>query len=173
MNATMNATLVERAREFARRRHADQLRKYTAEPYFVHLEDVARIVGDLGLPEEIVAAAYLHDVLEDTATTRAELEEQFGPRVADLVEQVTDVSQPADGNRAKRKALDCAHLAEAEADAQSIKLADVISNSANIAERDPGFAKVYLREKDALLDVLTKGHPALIARAKAQVRGAV
>src|ERR1700716_264036 len=122
----MNATLVERAREFARRKHADQLRKYTGEPYFVHLEEVARIVENLGFSEDVVAAAYLHDVLEDTATTRAELEEQFGPRVADLVAQVTDVSRPADGNRAKRKALDCAHLAQAEADAQSIKLADLI-----------------------------------------------
>ncbi|UEM08567.1 HD domain-containing protein [Bradyrhizobium barranii subsp. barranii] len=57
--------LIFRAREFARERHSAQARRYTGEPYFVHLEEVARMIELAGRPEESIAAAWLHDVIED------------------------------------------------------------------------------------------------------------
>jgi hypothetical protein len=80
---------------------------------------------------------------------------------------LTDVSAAADGNRAVRKAIDLAHTAKACADAKTIKLADLLSNTASIVEHDPGFARVYLKEKSAMLAVMTDGDATLLARAKA------
>jgi hypothetical protein len=81
----------------------------------------------------------------------------FGADIAALVGWLTDVSKPEDGNRAHRKAMDREHTAAAPAEAQTIKLADLISNSKSIMEHDPAFAKTYLEEKRLLLAVMTKG----------------
>lgn len=170
MTIPSETPLVARARAFATHAHAAQRRKYTGEPYIVHPEEVARIVADAGLPEAVIAAAWLHDVVEDCGVTGGELESEFGAEVARLVLEVTDVSRPEDGNRATRKALDRDHLASASAEGQSIKLADLISNTVSIVERDPHFATVYLREKRDLLEILTRGHPDLHRRASAQAR---
>jgi hypothetical protein len=78
-----------------------------------------------------------------------------------LVEQLTDVSRPEDGNRAKRKAIDRAHTAKASPEAKTIKLADLIDNTRSIVELDPGFAKIYLVEKVLLLEVLQEGDAGL------------
>ena len=107
------------------------------------------------------AAALLHDVVEDTPVTIELVRLQFGGEVADLVADLTDVSKPEDGNRVVRKELDRQHSAQASPEAQTIKLADLISNSKSIMEHDPRFAKVYMREKSALLEVLVQGHPTL------------
>jgi (p)ppGpp synthase/HD superfamily hydrolase len=163
---TMNQ-LIEKAKAFAALKHATHVRKYTGVPYFTHLANVAALVAAHGGTPEMVAAAYLHDTLEDTATTYGELVAVFGTRVATLVAEVTDQSTLADGNRAKRKAMDLAHLAKASAAGQTIKLADLIDNGRDIAAHDKGFARVYLREKAALLKVLTKGNPVLMALATA------
>ncbi len=162
--------IVTRAKKFAKRKHASQVRKYTGEPYFVHCEEVAGILADHGFRPEVVAAAYLHDTLEDTDTTLQELLAEFGPDVLSLVMQVTDVSLPGDGNRKVRKALDRDHLAAASAEGQSIKLADLISNSRSIAEHDPSFAKVYLEEKRELLQVMTRGDRRLWEQAVRQTQ---
>lgn len=162
--------LIERARAMATRAHAGQVRKYTGEPYIVHPEEVARIVADAGLPAAAVAAAWLHDVIEDCEVTAEEIATEVSPEVAELVQQLTDVSRPADGNRRIRKRLDRDRLAKASPVAQSIKLADLISNTPSIAEHDPEFARVWLREKRELLDVLTKGDRRLYDRAREQVR---
>jgi hypothetical protein len=74
---------------------------------------------------------------------------------------MTDISQPQDGNRATRKAIDREHTARAPAEAQTIKLADLISNSKSIMKHDPAFAKTYLEEKRLLLEVMTKGDKGL------------
>ena len=100
----------------------------------------------------------LHDVVEDTPVTIKDIEDEFGPRVASMVDDLTDVSKPEDGNRAVRKELDRQHTAKASPDAQTVKLADLISNSLSIMEDDPSFAKVYMKEKALLLEVLTKGN---------------
>ena len=164
-------TLVEHARIFATAAHADvgQTRKYTGEPYVVHPIEVASIVKNAGGTEAMVAAALLHDVLEDTGVTFDLLVDQFGSEVAELVLWLTDVSRPEDGNRSTRKALDRQHSAAAPADAQTVKVADLISNTRSIVAHDPGFAKTYLEEKRLLLDVLTKADPLLLTVARQQV----
>ena len=162
---------VERAKVFATAAHAavGQTRKYTGEPYVVHPIEVASLVESVGGTEAMVAAALLHDVLEDTGVTVDVLEEQFGSEVADLVLWLTDVSNPDDGNRSTRKALDRQHSAAAPAAAQTIKVADLISNTRSIVAHDPGFAKVYLEEKRLLLEVLTRADPTLLTMAREQV----
>jgi (p)ppGpp synthase/HD superfamily hydrolase len=117
----------------------------------------------------MIAAALLHDVIEDTGCTFTDIHMSFGIEIATLVGWLTDVSKPEDGNRATRKAIDRAHTAEAPAEAQTIKLADLISNSRSIMAHDPEFAKVYLAEKRLLLQVLTKGDRGLHARASEMV----
>ena len=155
--------IVKRASEFASRAHNGQVRKYTGEPYFGHPVEVMEIVSEVIDDPEVHAAALLHDVVEDTPVTIKDIEDEFGPRVASMVDDLTDVSKPEDGNRALRKELDRQHTAKASPDAQTVKLADLISNSLSIVEEDPHFAKVYMREKALLLEVLTKGNPHLFA----------
>lgn len=139
-----------------------QKRKYTGEPYHLHpLEVAARVSETEFCTEEMVVAALLHDVVEDTEITLDLVARQFGIIVAMYVEQLTEVSKPEDGNRAARKAIDLAHTARASPEAKTIKLADLISNSQSIVERDPEFAKVYLAEKRALLEVLKEGDATL------------
>jgi (p)ppGpp synthase/HD superfamily hydrolase len=156
-----NTALIERARAFAREKHASHFRKYTNLPYYTHLENVADLVASVTSDEEVIAAALLHDSLEDTDVTFSELVLHFGNRVADLVNEVTDVSTKADGNRAKRKGIDRDHLANASADGATVKLADLIDNSRDIEKHDARFAKMYLAEKRALLEVLKAGNSTL------------
>lgn len=166
--------IISRASFFAEKRHENQRRKYTNEPYFVHLMEVARLLVKArersGLRDEhLVAAGYLHDILEDTDTTFEELVATFGGDIAGLVLEVTDISKPGDGNRATRKAIDREHLSRSSPRGATLKLADLISNSRDIIPHDPEFAKVYLAEKRDLLPFLRHGDPELFRRASEQV----
>jgi len=164
--------IVRKAQVYAMAAHAavGQKRKYTGEPYIVHPAEVASIVASVpGSTPDMVAAAWLHDVVEDTGCTFTDIHMAFGADIAALVGWLTDVSRPEDGKRAVRKAIDREHTAQAPAEAQTIKLADLISNSKSIMAHDPGFAKTYLEEKRLLLEVLTKGDPELHARASSYV----
>jgi (p)ppGpp synthase/HD superfamily hydrolase len=158
---------VERARVFATAAHSavGQLRKYTNEPYIVHPAEVVSIVRSVPHTEAMLAAAWLHDVVEDTGVTIETVRAEFGAEVADLVSWLTDVSRPEDGNRAHRKAMDREHTAAAPAEAQTVKLADLISNTRSIMAHDPKFAVTYLEEKRALLAVMTRGDAGLHAQA--------
>lgn len=157
-----------RAKEFATRYHAsiDQRRKYTDEPYINHPAAVVELVRSVPHTEAMICAAWLHDVVEDTPATLDEVEREFGSEVAALVEMLTDVSKPGDGNREARKAIDREHTAKASPSAKTIKLADLIHNSRSIAERDPDFSKVYLKEKALLLEVLQEGNATLLTMAR-------
>ena len=157
--------MVQRAIWFATQAHAGQTRKYTGEPYVNHPVEVMQLVNTVTDDPEILAAAVLHDVVEDTPATIMNIRIGFSPRVAELVDDLTDVSKPQDGNRATRKELDRQHTAKASPDAKTIKLADLISNSHSIVKDDPNFAKVYMKEKAALLEVLTEGNAELFRQA--------
>jgi len=163
---TRSQSLIDYAYRFAKTRHGDQKRKYTHEPYINHPVAVARIVASVTDDCEAISAAFLHDVLEDTETEYEELCRcGFGRNIADLVMEVTDVSRPEDGNRTIRKALDLEHLAKASSLGQTIKLADLIHNTESIMAYDQGFARLYMKEKKALLEVLKGGDPTLYAQA--------
>lgn len=160
-------TLIERAAKFASDAHEsiNQKRKYSGLPYFVHCEQVANIVKQIGGSPEMIAAAYLHDTVEDTPVTLEDIQKEFGSEVAILVEMLTDVSKREDGNRRVRKQMDLDHTALASPQAQTIKVADLIANAPDIVHNDPSFGVVFVREKEALLKVLTKANPTLLARA--------
>ena len=155
--------LVQRAKEFATRAHAsiDQRRKYTGDPYIVHPAEVVEIVKTVEHSDDMLAAAWLHDVVEDTPVTIAEIQAEFGETVALFVHGLTDASKPEDGNRAARKAIDREWIAMGYPPEKTIKLADLISNTRSIVEHDPKFAKVYLQEKRLLLEVLKAGDQVL------------
>jgi (p)ppGpp synthase/HD superfamily hydrolase len=158
----------ERAKAFATHWHAsiDQRRRYSNEEYINHPAGVVEIVRSVPHTEAMLCAAWLHDVVEDTPATLADVEREFGTEVAELVEMLTDVSRPEDGNRAVRKEMDRLHTAMASPSAKTIKLADLIHNSQSILQFDPGFARVYLREKRLLLDVLQEGDKELMRQAE-------
>ncbi len=158
--------LIDFAFRFAKEAHGDQKRKYTGEPYIVHPVEVAHIVASVTEDCAMIAAALLHDVIEDTSVSKEDIAAAgFGHRIANLVEEVSDISKPEDGNRKVRKEIDRQHLAQACPEAQTVKLADLISNSASITQHDPNFAKVYMAEKLALLEVLGAGNQELWHRA--------
>ena len=166
--------LESRASAFAIAAHerVDQKRKYTGEPYWHHPAAVAELVRSVPHTEEQIAAAWLHDTVEDTGVTTAEIERQFGTIVAQYVDALTDISRPDDGNRAARKAKDRQHSGGAPAAAKTVKLADLIDNSRSILARDPDFARVYIEEKRLLLPLLRDGDATLWAMANAIVEAA-
>ncbi len=160
--------LVDRARVYATEAHQriNHRRKYNNEPYHVHLSAVAKLVASVTDDEEMVAAAWLHDTVEDTQATLEDVEAEFGVQVSELVEELTDVSKPGDGNRVRRKQIDRMHLAQASKRAKTVKLADLIDNCKDITRHDPRFAQVYLTEMNSLLDVLQGGNEQLYRRAE-------
>ena len=154
---------------FAAGAHGTQRRKYTGEPYVYHCVEVgAHIVlasaKDSRLTDDVIIAAALHDVLEDTAVTYDVIKENFGPVVADLVVELTDVK--TEGNRAQRKAADRERLSKVSYEAASIKYCDLINNTKSISEHDPKFASLYLQEKRMLLQVMRQGNQALLSEAE-------
>lgn len=159
--------LIEKADAFADRAHHSmrQIRRYTGEPYIVHPRRVAAMVQVVTDDEEVIAAALLHDVVEDTPVSLEQVEQEFGKRVASFVDDLTDISTPNDGNRATRKAIDREHTRRSQPESKTIKLADLIDNARSITEHDPEFALVYLREKELLLEVLGDGNPVLYQKA--------
>ncbi|WP_063695122.1 HD domain-containing protein [Bradyrhizobium embrapense] len=157
--------LIEKAREFAREKHAPQKRNYTGEPYFVHLEEVAGIVERAGLSETAIAAAWLHDVVEDTDVTLPEVCAKFGSGVALMVFDLTNTPPMAGMNSERRKRADRLRLELAGPETQGIKCADFISNTSTIVKHNPGFAKKYLPEKRATLEILTKAPAPLLDQA--------
>lgn len=157
--------LPERALAFATNAHAGQVRKYDGAPYISHPIEVAEIVGTVTDDPVTLAAAFLHDVVEDCDVSIARIRDEFGPDTAQVVWHLTGISTKADGNRKTRVAIDRGHYAKGCARAQTVKVADIISNLSTIVERDPDFARTYLVEKHQLLAVLKKAHPTLLARA--------
>jgi len=143
---------------FATAAHAavGQMRKYTDDPYIVHPIRVATTVAKFGGTDEMIAAAYLHDVVEDTGVSIVDIQDMFGTDVALIVNGLTDVSKPEDGNRAVRKAMDRAHSASATYEAQFVKCADMIDNAHDIGDNDPSFNVVYRKEMLLLIQVLDK-----------------
>ena len=159
--------LVKKARAYATEQHKriDQRRKYSNQPYHEHLKAVADIVGSVSKDQKMIAAAWLHDTVEDTQATIEDIGREFGPDVAALVEQLTDVSRPGDGNREVRKRIDLMHTSQASVRAKTIKLADLIDNCQDITRHDPRFARVFLKEARALMEVLGQADDGLYRRA--------
>ncbi|WP_312547631.1 HD domain-containing protein [Massilia sp.] len=168
-------TLAYEAMQFARHVHRAQQRKYTGNPYADHLAEVAGIAMSVGWhqpevhPDVFMAVCWLHDSVEDQGVKSSTLVDKFGMDVAKGVLMLSDLEE---GNRAARKAASRDRLADAPAWVQTIKCADLISNTSSIVMHDPKFAVTYLEEKRLLLDVLTKADPRLLAIARQQSEAA-
>ncbi len=160
-------SIERKAMIFAFIKHAEggQKRKYSKKPYIVHPAAVVEIVRLVEHTPQMLAAAWLHDTVEDTNTTKSEIKRHFGEPISSMVEMLTDISKMDDGNRSVRKEIDRQHTSKASPEAKTIKLADLIHNSDSILEEDPGFAKVFLKEMRALLEVLKEGNSKLWKRA--------
>jgi len=163
--------MLERAIQFATEAHEGQYRKYTHDPYITHPLAVMEIVkGVPGHTTEMLVAAVLHDVVEDTDVTLMEIQEEFGDTVSDLVLHLTDISTPEDGNRLKRKRKDAEWYAQGSADAQTIKVADFIDNTRDIAQHAPKFWETYKMEKLYALDLLQEADTDLWHQAHIQIK---
>lgn len=158
---------------FAREVHVAQRRKYTNNPYTDHLAEVAGIVATVAPPDfadMMASVAWLHDCVEDQGVTVPSLRAAFGDAVADGVRLLSDLEK---GNREERKAMSRDRLANAPGWVQTIKCADLISNTSSIVMHDPKFAAVYLEEKRLLLARLTGADQRVLALARMQASGAV
>ena len=160
-------SLVEKASLFASAAHAavGQVRKYTSEPYINHPRAVAELVDEAGGTAEMVAAAWLHDVVEDTKVTIVDIHDTFGDIVSQYVYWLTDNNETKGLNRAARKDLTRRKLESAPPEVKTIKLADLIDNTQSIVARDPDFARVYMVEKKELIWALKEGNHELLCRA--------
>lgn len=153
--------LVQEAMRFATEAHLGQRRKYTLEPYIVHPSRVADLVSAVTYEPAVIAAAWLHDVVEDTSVTIEEIADKFGETVAQLVADVTNVTTKETGSRKYRKEIERLHLATADPRAKTIKLADILDNVPSIVKYDPRFAPIYVSEKWQLLPCLRGGNYSL------------
>jgi guanosine-3',5'-bis(diphosphate) 3'-pyrophosphohydrolase len=167
--------LLFRALAFAAHKHRDQRRKDAeASPYINHPIALAEVLaGEGGISDpEVLAAALLHDTIEDTATTAEELRAQFGERIAAIVAEVTD-----DKNlpKAERKRLQIEHAAGISEGAKLVKLADKICNLRDVAERPPAKWDLQRRQEyfewaKKVIDRLRGAHPGLEAAFDAAYR---
>lgn len=146
-------TIYTKAYDFAVIAHTGQKRKYTGEPYVRHIDSVLKTLEIWGITDEIIlAAAALHDVVEDTGFNLADIRKEFGDEIAELVWWLTDYPLP--DNRDTRMLASAWRLSRAPWQAKVIKGADIADNTADIMKYDPKFAAVYIPEKARLLDMM-------------------
>jgi guanosine-3',5'-bis(diphosphate) 3'-pyrophosphohydrolase len=125
------ARLILDALEFAAHAQGTQRREDAGDSYLVHLAEVAAACGGHEpFDPVLVAAALLHDVVEDTEVTEADLRTRFGDEIADLVMEVTD---PPDMPKANKQAIQAEHVSRASERARLLKIADKTSNVAELA----------------------------------------
>ena len=122
---------IEKAIMFATEAHAETFRKGKTRPYILHPLEAMMIVADLTDDEDLIAAAVLHDTVEDTGTSCVEIRKEFGPRVAALVASESEnkrEDRPAGETWKTRKKETLDHLEEASRDVKLVCLGDKLSN---------------------------------------------
>lgn len=142
--------------------HAGVSRKYGDEPYSNHVIRVAFMVARTGADEDVVAAALLHDVLEDTDTPPPAITDVAGENVLRIVQELTNPSHLPENKRkprAERKRIDREHLATVSKEAKLIKLLDRIDNLRDVVKGPRDFQILYANESAALLEALRGSHP--------------
>jgi len=167
----MNETLAA-IRKFADESHGEQKRKYTPERYIVHPVRVMELCSKYTQNLPVLAAALLHDVLEDTKVGKKEMQQflesilpkeevaQTTALVVELTDVYTKTAFPR-WNRKKRKRKEAERIQKTSADSQTVKYADIIDNCKEIVEHDPDFAGVFLMECRSLLTVMPNGNEEL------------
>ena len=134
----MDTSVLDKAIVFAVKAHAGTERRGKGFPYIVHPMEAVEIVATMTTDQELLAAAVLHDTVEDTSVTLDDIRREFGDRVAKLVEEESDVfmegvSESDSWHERKQAAID--RLSRASRDAKMVALGDKLSN-ARIIYRD-------------------------------------
>lgn len=170
--------------QFADEAHGEQQRKYTPDRYIVHPIRVMNTCRNYTDDISVLAAALLHDVLEDTPVTEKDIktflrtlmpEEQVVKTISHVVD-LTDVytkSAFPKLNRRARKDKEIERLSKIQPESQTIKYADIIDNSDEIVDHDPDFARVFLMEGRAILKKMNRGDPQLYEMALQSVEAAL
>lgn len=158
------------ALDFAKEAHKGQIRKYIGEDYINHPIRVMKIVSEATSDTELLITCLLHDTVEDTAVTFGDIYRGFGHNIMKNVYYLTNCDKSINGekvigNRAVRKQIDNIRLSDAPPEIQTIKYADLIDNTSSIVALDPSFAKIYLKEKKAMLEMVNKGDVDLYKKA--------
>lgn len=154
-NKPLDTSLLDRAIVFAAHAHAGTERRGKGFPYIVHPMEAVEIVATMTTDQELLAAAALHDTVEDTDVTIEQLRAEFGDRIAELVASESDtqqdgLSEEESWHSRKQAAID--RLARASRDAKIVALGDKLSNMRAIA-RD------YALQGDALWDIFHAKDP--------------
>lgn len=155
---------VAKAREFAVHWHGNQVRKYTFEPYVVHLDAVAQACKGLFEEEYLMILGYLHDTVEDTECTLTNILDEFGIHMMKSVDTLTE-DKDKNLNREQRHKLYNEKLSKGFYAEHTVKCADIINNVTSIAEHDPKFGITYCQEKIESLKILTKANKQLYSKA--------
>jgi (p)ppGpp synthase/HD superfamily hydrolase len=160
--------LIPKAAQFAAQCHKNQCRKYNGAPYITHPIRVAGRTATHELAtDELVAAAFLHDVVEDCNISLGQIALMFGEKVASYVCELTNIPKEfrPDANRAERKRQDRERISTISREAKVVKLIDRIDN---LREIDPneGFAQKYADESMLLVEVLEDADPVLATELK-------
>jgi (p)ppGpp synthase/HD superfamily hydrolase len=158
--------LVRKAALCAEKHYHGQVRTHTGESFFTHCQAVALIVSLVTDAPEIVAAAYLHDILEDTDCSLDYIHQEFGLRVATLVGALTKSRYPAHIPANEQDRLVLLQLRAASSDAATIKLADITHN---LRTRPACGDMDYMLEKAGQVAVLQHGQPLLVQLANQTV----
>ena len=156
-------------RDYADQAHIDQVRKYIPKRYIVHPFKVMKRCRKYTDDFAVLAAALLHDVLEDTSVTRDELvtflktmtDQHTANKIVNIVVELTDVYTEEHFphmSRQERRMMEAKRLEFVSEEAQLIKYADIMDNTNEIVECDPGFAMVYLHECMEILHKMIKGN---------------
>ena len=139
-------TKIEKAVLFATKAHAGQLRKGSEKPYILHPMEAMAIVTKYTDDEDVIAAAVLHDTVEDTTVTLERLEKEFSPRVAALVASVTEDKKkdlPAESTWLERKREAILHLETASHETKLLCLADKYANLRDMYDDIEDFGSEY------------------------------
>lgn len=150
--------LIAEAEAFATWAHAQagNTRKFVGGPYICHPAEVAEFVSRFTDDPVAIAAAWLHDVIEETGRTKGELVDLFGAEVGETVWWLSDDPSIKHLPRAQRLEVNVVRLADAPDRVHLVKAGDIWSNARNIAELNPRFARIYLPEKARVMSVLTR-----------------
>jgi len=165
--------LEEQALEFAKEAHGEQRRKYSDELFIEHPKRVAEWVRTIPHTPEMICAAYLHDVVDNTPVTIQSIKRIFGNKIGKLVEELTTefIKQKYPRmNRRWRKEKEAIRQQEISAEAKSIRLAEIIDNTPSISQHDPIFAKQYIPEMETLVEALQGGNFKLLMQASYEVQ---
>jgi GTP diphosphokinase / guanosine-3',5'-bis(diphosphate) 3'-diphosphatase len=143
--------LIQRAYRIAEKAHADQKRA-SGEPYITHLLAVASILAEFSLPAEVVTAGLLHDTIEDTSITIADLHRDFSDEVVSLVQGVTKLTQLPRVSRGEHREETLPRVDEDEADALLREAAQEAENEAELRDRKRELSIETLRKTFLAMD---------------------